>query len=258
MAANLTTEGSGRYGSSVTARTLWLCPSRGRPVNVAELRLTWALTASSLYDGPDLLVIIDSDDPCRDEYLRHKEPRGSRRQWMRFRVNAEPGQHVAGIVNAAMLANLDGYDAIGFLGDDHRMRTPGWDKLLAESIEAKGTAVIYGDDGHQHEKLPTAVVITTDILRPLGYMCPPGQQHLYLDDFWKRLGTDLGCLTYLPELVIEHCHPHAGKAQWDEGYARVNSPALYEADRIAYERFVDQQWPADLARVRAALNLAAR
>jgi hypothetical protein len=100
------------------------------------------------------------------------------------------------------------------------------------------------------------VVISSVIIRALGYMVPPGLEHLYLDDFWKRLGQDLGHLEYLPDVIIEHCHPNAGKATWDDGYERVNSPGQNAWDRAAYGAFLGGRWPGELARLRAGLERA--
>jgi hypothetical protein len=64
------------------------------------------------------------------------------------------------------------------------------------------------------------------------------------------LGRALRSVTYLPDVVIEHLHPHAGKADMDDGYARCNGEEMYEADRAAYE-----QWKTHLGQD-AALVLA--
>jgi hypothetical protein len=66
-------------------------------------------------------------------------------------------------------------------------------------------------------------------------MAPPTLTHLYVDNAWLDLGRALESITYLPDTVIEHLHPHAGKAEPDEGYERVNGDAMYDADRAAYD-----------------------
>ncbi len=47
-----------------------------------------------------------------------------------------------------------------------------------------------------------------------------------VDNYWRDLGTAAGCLTYLPDAIVEHLHPSAGKAALDEGYGRVNAPEM--------------------------------
>lgn len=214
-----------------------ICPSRGRPAAAGELARAWhEVTARAR-----LLIVADEDDPLLPAYTG---------LGALVRVSgAGPG--LGPVLNAAALQVADGADAVGFLGDDHRPRTPGWDELLMAALAVPGVA--YGDDLFQRERLPTAVVISAEIIRGLGYMAPPGLTHMYLDNFWKQLGTDLGHLRYLPEVVIEHLHPVAGKARWDEGYARVNSPGMYASDGAAYQRFLAERWPGDLARLREGL-----
>jgi hypothetical protein len=74
----------------------------------------------------------------------------------------------------------------------------------------------------------------------------PGCIHLFFDNFVKQLGIDLGCLKYLPDVIIEHLHPVAGKAEMDEGYARVNQPKWYEEDLLTLQKYIRSQEYADL------------
>lgn len=147
-----------------------------------------------------------------------------------------PNANMVQALNRAAAA-VDSF-AVGFMGDDHCPRTPGWDAAYLDALRDLGTGLVYGDDLLQREKLPTQVAMTTDIVRALGYMAPEGLTHLYVDNFWRDLGTSAGCLRYLPDVVVEHRHPTAGKAQWDDGYNRVNNSAMYERDAAAYEAYI--------------------
>lgn len=143
-------------------------------------------------------------------------------------------------------------DLYGFIGDDHRMRTFGWDDLIAADFEQlDDSGFVYGDDLSQSENLPTAVFISGDIVSRLGWMAPPVLTHLYVDNAWLLLGRALGKIKYDPHVVIEHLHPSSGKAEWDEGYLRVNSQAMYDADRAAFEAWQASELMADLARISA-------
>lgn len=214
---------------------IMLCPSRGRPGNITELRAAW----DEVTDNAELLVAVDDDDPKLPEY-------GD------ARVLSSP-RRLGPILNALAAEAASGYDAVGFLGDDHRPRTPGWDTQLLAALDGR-PGVAYGNDLHQGGRLPTAVVISSAVIRALEYMVPPVLEHLYLDDFWRQLGLDLGHLEYLPDVIIEHCHPNAGKASWDDGYERVNSPEQNTADSAAYTQFMSSVWPSDLARLRETLT----
>lgn len=66
-------------------------------------------------------------------------------------------------------------------------------------------------------------------------MVPADVEHLYCDNAIKDLGEQADCLRYLPDVLIEHMHPVAGKAPMDAGYQRVNRREQYRTDRLAYE-----------------------
>jgi hypothetical protein len=69
-------------------------------------------------------------------------------------------------------------------------------------------------------------------------MVPPNMIHLYLDNFWMKLGNDLGKLKYIPEVILEHMHPIAGKAEMDQGYLDVNAPEIYSVDLAAFTNYI--------------------
>jgi hypothetical protein len=130
-------------------------------------------------------------------------------------------------------------DVLVFLGDDHLPRTTGWDKALADALAGKPAAIAYGNDLLQGERIPTAVAMTASIPRVLGYMAPPALAHLYVDNVWRDWGEGLGSLTYLPDVIIEHLHPAAGKAERDAGYDAVNAVEVDSADKSAYLAYRD-------------------
>ena len=99
----------------------------------------------------------------------------------------------------------------------------------------------YGNDLLQGQRLPTMIAMTSDIVKALGGMVPPKMKHLYLDNFWKKLGEDLEALTYIDAVVVEHMHPVAGKAEWDEGYKEVNAQEIYSFDALAYQNYIQSE-----------------
>jgi hypothetical protein len=88
--------------------------------------------------------------------------------------------------------------------------------------------------------------MSRDLVVELQGMTFPGCIHLFFDNFVKQLGIDLNYLKYLPQVIIEHLHPVAGKAEMDEGYARVNQPKWYEEDLLALQKYLRSQEYADL------------
>jgi hypothetical protein len=232
-----------------------IVPTKGRPENAQRLLHAVNQTAGDELDR--LVFAIDSNEPLAEEYQRivpaEDGPDGW--DWVRiFPVTADP-QRMGPVLNtvAGLFAAQGKYTHIGFMGDDHVPRTRNWDEELVGSLAAK-PGVAYGNDLAQGGKLPTACVISAEIIRSLGYMCPPAQEHLYLDDFWKTLGCSTR-LVYRNDVVIEHLHPNYGKARWDTGYAEANSHDQYAKDQHAYSDFITGRWLADLARLKKDLGL---
>jgi hypothetical protein len=207
-----------------------ICPSRGRPGNAAEL--TEAFLATRTLPTTRLLIVVDEDDASvySGDVLR-----------------VPPSHGFVRAANAAFNAFPD-EDWYGVLGDDHRFRTPGWDQRVKDT-----GGIVYGDDLYQGARLPTACFIEGRIVRALGWLALPDCEHLYVDNAWLALGIRLGVMHYLPEIVIEHMHPAAGKAEWDASYLEHNSTEADARDRGAYERWAAAQFEVDAERVRACL-----
>lgn len=226
-----------------------IVPSRGRPHFVADLATAFVGTAHD----PDtrLWIAVDSDDPDLNQYRVEAAAVAS---FPRVAVRSVLGGYMSIALNEAATAAVGepGVDAVGFMGDDHRPRTPGWDRTYLAALEEMGwVGIVYGDDGLQSEALPTQCAMSAEIVRTLGWMCPPTLRHLWIDNFWLDLGRGAGCLRYLPDVVIEHMHPYNGKGTMDAGYERVNSITMINADRTAYERYADECLARDIERVRA-------
>ena len=204
-----------------------IVPTRGRPSNIEDLLFSLQETDTV----SDLVIVVDDDDPEIDHY-RELSP-------AQMIVLPREGKGMAKPLNKASSMLADDYRQFCFIGDDHRPRTQAWDKLFIDELDRLGVGLVYGNDLLQGEGLATAVAMTGNIVKALGGMVPPGLIHLYLDNFWMKLGKDLGAMTYLPEVILEHLHPIAGKAEWDEGYKAVNAEEIYSADAKAFDEYIN-------------------
>lgn len=225
-----------------------IVPSRGRPQNIAELVKAWDDTTS---DKATLVVAVDDDDPELPGYLDLEL--AAREPGMTLLLQSAPGTMVAAL-NSAAASVAPGFFAVGFFGDDHRPRTPGWDLDVVDELRQFGTGVVSGPDGFRQDKLPTWCAMTSNIILTLGYMAPPGLQHMYVDNAWQSLGEALGAYRYLPDVLVEHMHPLAGKAAHDAGYARVNSAGVYRRDEAVYVRWARDELRPAVERIRAAVD----
>lgn len=223
-------------------RILVIVPSRGRPASIQRLQRAWDDTTTGY---ADLVTYVDLDDPKFDDYMALESER--------FPLILGPRRRLVSASNAVS-AKLGGqYFALGSMGDDHLPVTPGWDKAILDALHEMRTGLAYPNDGWRGQELPTACFMTTDIVQALGYMAPPSLVHMFCDDFWRDLGTTIERLTYLPDVLIEHLHPHAGKAPNDQTYGEANGAAAFEADHVAYRHYLREQFEDDVVRVREML-----
>lgn len=219
-----------------------IVPSRGRPENARRLAEAWRNTTEYV---THLVLVVDDDDPRVADYRQiYMPPFGQ--------ILIEPRRRLGGTLNAVAARWAEYALAIGFMGDDHLPQTAGWDVAVAEELAHLRSGIVYGNDLLQAEKLPTAAFMTSDIIRTLGWMVPPGLVHLYIDNAWLELGRAMGRLRYLPDVVIEHMHPDAGKAPMDDRYAEVNAPAQAASDRAVFEEWRSTGLPAAVAKLREA------
>ena len=202
-----------------------LVPSRNRPDSIAELIKSLDETETE----SDLVVVIDSDEPQIEAYLE---------LGCDVLMVEKQGKGMAKPLNFAANHFRDKYRHFAFLGDDHRPRTKNWDTIFINALDELEIGLVYGDDLFQGENLPTAVAMSGEIVKELNGMVPQDMIHLYLDNFWMTLGKDLNALRYIPEVVLEHLHPVAGKAEWTEQYREVNAPEVYSADKKALDDYL--------------------
>jgi len=225
-----------------------IIPSRGRP----ERALLAAGSALEHADNDNTTVLVSVDGPHEtgqlQEYMDIAPVLGDR-----VFINYSPVHRgLVGTLNYRALqiaryqlmkdhhCKLDGrcqrVTHIGFMGDDHRVRTHGWDRELSGAAGDWGVA--YGNDLLRGQELPTSVVMSADIIRVLRKMAPEQLWHMYCDDYWKALGGGLGRLAYRSDVVIEHLHPAAGKAQMDDSYRRTNHPDVFSRDATAWGAYI--------------------
>lgn len=208
-----------------------IVPTRGRPDNIARVIEAW--TDTEAWQVARLVVAFDVDDPQADGYRALAALTDGPVDWVEFPIWLpmvykldETARGIAG-----------DFFALGFAGDDHLPRTGGWASRYLAELRRLGTGIVYGDDGYQGAKLPTEWAMTSDIVRALGRMVPAPVEHMYCDNSVLDLGRVAGCIRHLPDVVIEHLNPYAGKGEMDAQYRRVNSRQQYAKDRADYQRW---------------------
>jgi len=227
-----------------------ITPTRGRPARLREMifsALTLASTASFEFwigiddddDESDYASVVDDAFAAGADMYVQRLPRRSLSSW----TNWLAGRCLAADHAPQYLISM---------GDDHVVRTRGWDKALIEAIdEQEGPGFAYGNDLFQGVGLPTAWMVHADAVRALRWMMLPACEHMYVDNAIKALGEAAGRLAYLPSVIIEHVHPNAGKTQRDASYEQSNRREQYARDGAAFEAWRDGQMARDAATLSA-------
>ena len=225
------------------ADLLVIVPSRGRPHNIAALHDAWSETTTGV---SELLVAADDDDPALSGYEQVCAERG-------IELAVGPRLRMVPTLNKVAIERAPRHYAVGFLGDDHRPRTLGFDAHYLAALRTLGTGWVYGNDLLAGERLPTQVAMTSDIVQALGAMVPAPVTHLYADNTWWDLGHALDRITYLPDVIVEHMHYLNGKSEIDPGYREANASAAAESDRRIYARWYADQMSLDAEKLRSLI-----
>ncbi|MCM8552318.1 hypothetical protein [Streptomyces sp. STCH 565 A] len=231
---------------------LVIIPTRGRPHTVPEIMAAWDETAATAH----VLFAVDTDDPELAAYKKHA---AAYKADGRVRFTFGKRRRLVGTLNQQAVKATGSYRFLAFMGDDHRPRPApmSWDARIRECLSG-GPGIVYGNDLLQGEKMATAVAMTSDIVATLGYMAPPAMVHLCVDLCWVDWGRGMQRITYLDDMVIEHLHPAASKAELDAVYEECNSEAQVSADTAAYYEYRDAGGlEADLAKLRKLVEEAA-
>lgn len=233
---------------------LVIVPTRSRPQNIVPVTEAWLATGG--FEAADLLFGIDYDDPAHGAYLDELQTAARLVEGRAVIGCHSSPRHeqlvpkLNGIARLHVEFDGPGRRAYGFAGDDHMPRTSGWSAALLATLDDLGTGIAYPDDGYQGENLPTTWYATADVVRAVG-MVPAPVEHLFCDNAVRDLGRAAGMLRYLPDVLIEHVHPAAGKAASDPQYARVNARPQWKADRKAYRSWREADMPRQAAELRA-------
>lgn len=208
-------------------------PSKGRPERCAEMIASARATAS---ERVRFLVVIPHEQsvaPYQAVVAEGAELLSAPTGFVRC-------------VNRGAAALVDDVSIVGAFGDDVLFRTPGWDLEVTKALATPGMA--YGDDlvgstlhGKPH---PTAVWVSSEIIRALGWLAHASIEHQWADDIWRDLFEAAGCARYLPQVVVEHLHPAVGKAPMDPTYEAVFGGNEEAAQRAARDFAAYEAWKA--------------
>lgn len=219
---------------------MWLLPSRGRPANLARFFDAYRKTGGAT---PGLVLI---STPDLVNYQGLALPIG----WHIFPTEGETqGEKIA-----ECWEQIKDCAWLGLIGDDCVPQTQHWDRGLIERLD--GANIVSCDDGWlAPRRLGNCWVMAGALVRAIGYIFPPGLQHLFVDDVWETIGAQAACWSCRMDIVVAHRHVLKGEAPPDQTHRLVygsdqsdTSGGLWPADIAAYQAWAE----GDAARAIAA------
>lgn len=141
-------------------------------------------------------------------------------------------------------------DIVMQCSDDMRFRTKDWDKLVLDTFDLYDDkmVLVYGSDGNRKDDLATYSFVHRKWCEVTGYFCAPYFTSDWNDYWLTDVAKGNGRNIKLPNLLIEHLHPSAGKHEWDEThlerlargkkdrvkdlYKKLNPKKLEDAEKI--------------------------
>lgn len=220
---------------------LVIVPSRGRPQNIARLLDSVHGTAKM---KTHVHVGVDDDDPELERYRYVIEKAAKPGD----ELTAGPRKGLTGWTNEIAMTAAKEYPYLASFGDDMIPRTPGWDKALIKGIERMGnTGITYPWDSTR-EDIPEACVISSDIVRELGWFAHPDLNHWFIDNVWADLGRGTGRIRHLRAVAVEH--------QWKADQTSKDSGQKLTADRDAYYSWRKTGMADDIAVLRKLIENA--
>ncbi len=123
------------------------------------------------------------------------------------------------------------------LNDDAVCRTKGWDTRILGVFDKypDGVALVWCNDLFRGSDIPNFPTLSRDLCKLIGGICPEDYNRDYIDTHLLDLFRKLYALgyyrfEYLEDVIIEHLHHEAGKAEIDDTYIK---PRL-AADELTY------------------------
>ena len=220
---------------------LAICPSRERPFKAK--RMIDSFNENS-YGRIGLLYCLDEDDPMLYTY--------------RIVLNdkcayiIQPRKTITEIFNG-VYREFPPYHMYHLANDDFHYETKDFDWKVLAVEEKIGPGVFYGDDGYNKVRLCTIMFITNDLIEPLGWLQLPTLTHLYGDNVWGRIGSDLNRLVFIKNVKITHEVAWLDNKYRDKIFERTNSEEMYRKDILAYTTWLRQQKGKDVRKIRDGL-----
>lgn len=219
---------------------LVLLPARGRRENAIRCTASFAEKTADA----EMLFIHDVDDNSYDGIILPEGVRGHMMlDWLPLGAK----------LNAVAHEQAPDYKALFFVGDDCVFETQDWDRIMMAELEAMGgTGILYPENGRRND-IPEHWLVSTDIVRALGWFAQPTLRHYYNDNTWADIGRHAGCLKLCSSVLIPHHHYSVtSSTAYDTVYQQTERYGSEDAQ--AYQAWRHDKMDTDVAKVQKLLR----
>lgn len=190
---------------------IWLLSSRGRP---REAQATIDACQEAGMTSTGVLYV----DETVDEYKRIRLPKN----WL---VHYEPEWRSLQGSMSWCFETFPGATQYGWLADDTRPRTRGWDKQIEQATGDWNLAYCkdlwYSENPGELEQLERGFNLSSGLcwggalVRAAGWWALPGVKQAGIDTAWTEIVRPLQLHRYLPDVTVEHLNWRTGKRKMD-------------------------------------------
>lgn len=200
------------------ARILVKFPSRGRPEKFFRTLARWKDFATG-ETKPHFLITLDEDDPTMNSPV-------VRENFKRFHPDCEVVYGKSGSKIAAVNRDMTGregtFDIVVIASDDMLPIVKGYDERIASDMarffpDFEGALHYYdGYSGDDH--LCTLTIMGHRLYERFGYLYYPEYKSFFCDNEYTEQVKAWGVWKYIPDVIIDHNHPHRVRETADETY----------------------------------------
>lgn len=218
-----------------------LIPTRNRPEWVERM---WRSAVATAEGEVEFCFYFDDDDLTSEVV------------WGAFKANGAATKGERLVLSEAWnrAYELASGEILMHASDDIVFRTPGWDRFITETFDRfpDRLVFVYGSDGYQDERLGTHGFLSREWVETVGYFVPPYFSSDFNDLWLHEVAGMIGRRVYVPEVFIEHMHPDAGKAQWDQTHLERKERHRRDRPDLLYRSLASER-EADAEKLRARM-----
>lgn len=220
---------------------LCIIPTRSRPEQCERLIKSF----DAMTDNADLLFVVDPDDDSYDgmDWKGHAV------------VTLDPRGTMVQKLNHAAEMFLDDYDQMVWYADDNEFMTPHWDTLMLDELrDMGGSGWVYSFDGRRAD-IPETWLVSTDIVRELGWFANPILNQYYVADCTGSLGRRTSLMRFARNVLVLHHHYEVDPETKHDATYKDAEQMFGRADLVSYQSWVgSNQVAAVVSRLRRKFN----